>query len=75
MRDEVNIIPFSVRCLRKTKCSKRPICLGNVFLSFVNQVVNSWCAIKSAGGRWKMRVEDRWAENAIFHQSIMLYIK
>jgi len=29
---------------------------------------------KTAGGRWKMGVEDKWHKNRIFHQSIHLII-
>ncbi|WP_220654299.1 hypothetical protein [Bacteroides fragilis] len=31
-------------------------------------------ALKLTGGRWKMRVEDKQAENAIFHRIIALII-
>ncbi|MFK2372355.1 hypothetical protein ACIXOK_13390 [Bacteroides fragilis] len=31
-------------------------------------------ALKLTGGRWKMRVEDKQAENAIFHCVITLII-
>ncbi|MCY6347174.1 hypothetical protein OXV66_09825 [Bacteroides fragilis] len=30
---------------------------------------------KTVGGRWKIQVEDKRAENAIFHQVILLIIR
>jgi len=30
---------------------------------------------KTVGGRWKIQVEDKRAENAIFHQLILLIIR
>ena len=42
--------------------------------SFVFQIVTTKIPPKTAGGRWKMGVEDKWHKNRIFHQSIHLTI-
>ena len=43
--------------------------------AFVNQDFTLNSLHETAGGRWKMRVEDKRAENAIFHQVILLIIR
>ncbi|THC66406.1 hypothetical protein E7X19_08360 [Bacteroides fragilis] len=42
---------------------------------FVNQFFTLDFPPETVGGRWKMRVEDKRAENAIFHQVILLIIR
>ncbi|MCE8618490.1 hypothetical protein K0F03_19620 [Bacteroides fragilis] len=41
---------------------------------FVFQTVTSEIPPKTAGGRWKMGVEDKWHKNRIFHQYTHLTI-
>ena len=41
---------------------------------FVFQIVTIEMSPKTAGGRWKMGVEDKWHKNRIFHQTRPLTI-
>ena len=72
--DEIRTQPFSLKVLRKTNCFKWYKLIGQqIHLStYQTHTMNRTCQIE--GGRWKMKVEDKWHKNCIFHLYIYLVI-
>jgi hypothetical protein len=74
-RNRMQIAPFPVKQQGKTKCFKRCICLSKAYLSADDQHFTPYFCLKTVGGRWKIRVEDKGLKNAIFHPDISLIIR
>ncbi|MBW9279283.1 hypothetical protein FDF36_16415 [Bacteroides fragilis] len=51
------------------------MCLSNAYLSADDQHFTPYFRLKTVGGRWKIRVEDKGLKNAIFHPDISLIIR